>query len=461
MKHWVHLGIALSMWVATLALLGVVNKDWRSGRLDSISAYQLKKQPPKYSDSRGTVLKLFDDIGWETEPCMAKTMFNGTGDRDCYVKRTDIVTKTRAEMGCTNNRSPSCNCLTLVLRALADDNSTNILPGGFNGFGLNVQGARRNLTAALEECRWLHRNPFVADKPSGLTVRRVGLLFYLTTLTTFNLVDQSFMYLITPGFSEAGVAYSRGVLGLVAALLGLLVNLMVDTATATILVYVSIFPLFQLFWMEYVLQGALRNRPWLHPFYFTAILGVVTIIALVENSVFDFDNLQSELFNVSAIGFAYTVVVWFSGASKTVPSIHARARPSHDALSVLVYYAVFRVLLTTLAPYTTAPALNYLWLAPLVFALFGFGSSTWLQKVYEDEKRVKGESDKALAKFSHYTNNMSIIQLVLQFAVLWYYLAIHTRVDLTLISSVVFNSVQMNTTATQNWQTPVLAPVYP
>lgn len=52
-----------------------------------------------------------------------------------------------------------------------------------------------------------------------------------------------------------------------------------------------------------------------HPYFFAVILATLNCMALIENSVFDYENITFEIWKAHMISLLYFGTLWFSGKS--------------------------------------------------------------------------------------------------------------------------------------------------
>lgn len=481
MKQWVYLTAALAMWVTALSIFAITNSQYMSQRVDRVHTYQRTKFLSNYQSTKGNIQNLFvtnqaafgtpywDD---QTGPgCVGLNNFTTAANPTCYSKRTQLVTTIKQQMGCDVNKAPVCNCLTVLLRAVAQDNSTNSSQGAFTGIGKNLTGYGGYMAFALDECKWLFRNVHTAVESNMQIVRRTAILFYLTTLTTFNLLDHIWVPWLAARlgckteWSQSGVRTLVILLTLAAGLGG---HLGVEGQAFSIPCFISLAPLAILFWYEWYLPK-LPHKPWLHPYYFTASYGCIVVLALVENGVVDYDIIAAELFKVQLAGFLYLVVVWFymfpvesGGSLKPGFRDIFESKPLQDSILIGTTAAVALSVISATAPYTVSPAINYLWVLPGVFTLYAFGGITWahslkLSEFYGDlasdkVRRRKEELEASPAYFSPSKAFFCAAHLAIQLLLMLYYCNDYTEVNLTVISPAIFNTIQLNTNA--SWLLP-------
>lgn len=260
MKPYIHVVGALTLWIFAVVLLSnVQNTGTPTGsvmlRMDQVKTYAIQKIPINYDYARNMIINNFNTY-WipQTDDgagCLGLTQFNGTVNSACATKRNALVTTTRALMGCDTYKAPGCNCLNQVLKGISQDNSTgtvNTYTGTFIGKGLNMTGRFWDVLAGLDACHFLHHPPYIATQNGNVLVRRVGLLFFLTTVVTGNVFYQFF---ILPWVDSHGAGWSRliRIVGvLIWPLVGLFTVIGLEIGASNIMFYITLPPLFLLVW---------------------------------------------------------------------------------------------------------------------------------------------------------------------------------------------------------------------
>ena len=362
--------------------------------------------------------------------------------------------------------SQVCNCLTAVLRAVAQDNSANSTQGNFTGVGKNLAGLGGYLSYQLDECKWLYRNVHTAVESSSQMVRRTGVIFYMTTLTFFNLLDHTLIPWLIYKWNPWLGSMLRIVCFLLTAGVGLIANLVIEPSAFIVMTLITVIPVALLTWYELLLPPLpTAKRPWLHPYYFATSLGCLTVLAMIENGVQDYDAIAQEITKVQALSFLYMMVVWFYVFDRTDETHTSGYKDIFDSqpvqLSVLIAtgLAVSMSMNSMLAPYNWSPALNYLWILPQVFVLYAFGGITWVYSLKLSEfyggnevtlkRKAELESEANILSYFPTTKGyFCSIHLGIQLLVLYYYINSYDMVSLNIITQFQYNPVALNTTAT-------------
>lgn len=261
LKPYIHILIALSLWIFTVVLLAAQQSNWTPAsvvflKADQLRTYALNKIPVLYDGAggaRSTIITSFntqwtiptDDVG-----CFA--LVNWTGNAACASKRNALVTTTRTAMGCDLYRSAGCNCANQVLKAIANDtnpnrNLPNTFTGVFSTVGRNVSGQQANILEALDSCHFMHHPPYVAVQTGGNTIaRRACLLFILTTMVTGNAVVH---FMFGGSAVRNGFSWMPRILGvLVWPLVSLLVPVVLEGAATNLVLMIILPPLLVLGW---------------------------------------------------------------------------------------------------------------------------------------------------------------------------------------------------------------------
>ena len=324
LKPYVHVLIALGLWIFAVILLAFEQNNTMMLKLDQLRTYALNKIPFMYDGvggARATIITNFntqwtipnDDIG-----CFA--LVNWTGNAACATKRNLLVTSTRSAMGCDIYRAPGCNCANQVLKAIANDTNPNVnLPNTFTGvfstLGRNVTGQQANILAALDACHFMHHPVYVAvETANGNTmVRRVSMLFILTTFVTGNAV----LYFLFVGAAEQrGFNWMPRIIAILLwPIISGVVPVVLEGGATNIVILILLPPLLILFWYEWVVLSPHKTQ-FMHPYFFAVIMATLSVISLVENSVFDYDNIVFEIWKSHMVSCLYFGVLWFSSKAQ-------------------------------------------------------------------------------------------------------------------------------------------------
>lgn len=410
-KGYVHVLAALALWVFAVILLATEQNNSVMIQIDRAHTYSLNKYPQNFATAFSSIQQAFatywlpaDDSG-----CMALT--NLTPSPTCLSKRTNLVNSVRANTNCDlYYQSPACNCINWVLRGIANDTQTGGGPNRYAGNGqaamLNsaYQGSCRNISGmssqfqkALESCHYLYHSSYLAGESGSTIVRRVMLLFLLTTLVTGNAV--TYFFLRGPKDWWAVALRIAGMI--IWPLLAWLTAISVEFNFGTLISAIVGPPFFILFFYELMADTAGVHDAFINPFFFAEILPVLAAMALVENEVLDFDNILIEILKCHMVSFLYLGVAWFT--VKSQDSEHSKAemvfytrKAQQEAILISTFLAFLITVNSAMAPYTVAPTLNVLWWLPSVFTIFAFVAILWMApwdrfKDYESTKLGPGQ----------------------------------------------------------------------
>ena len=262
MKPYMHVVGALTMWIFAVVLYANVQNTSSPTnsvmlRMDQVKTYAIQKIPINYDYARNMIVNNFNTY-WnpvtdDYSGCLGLTNWAGqsASNLTCAAKRNTLVTTTRALMGCDTYKAPGCNCLNQLLKGISQDNSSgtvNTYTGTFIGKGLNMTGRFWDILASIENCHFLHHPPYIATQNGNVLVRRVGLLFFLTTLVTGNAFYQFFLL---PWVDSRSAGWSRliritGVL--IWPIIGFSTVVGLEVAASNIMLYITLPPLILLVW---------------------------------------------------------------------------------------------------------------------------------------------------------------------------------------------------------------------
>ena len=277
-KPYVHILAALSIWAFVVALLAQEQGSTVMLHLDQVHTYALSKVPATYDGmggARATIINAFNTY-WlvpndEAVPNGCFYLVNWTGNSACQTKRQTLVTSTRTAMGCDLYKSAACNCLNQVLKAIANDTTSltsSVVTGVFQTVGRNLSGQQPSILAALDACHFMHHPPYIATETlaSGAAstsnvnanswIRRVGLLFVLSTMVTGNAV----LYFVFPpgAFGSYGTAL-RTLAVLVWPVVSLATVAGIEGAAVNVLLYIVLPPFLILVWYSLTRARAISS----------------------------------------------------------------------------------------------------------------------------------------------------------------------------------------------------------
>ena len=475
MKVWIYIIGALAIWATAVGILYSTNAGYMSSKIDRVHTYQRTKYVSNYLNTRNTLMGYFTNVVpaygtpyWDDQTgggCISQQTFPANATSNCFAKRTTLVLNAKQQMGCDVNKAPICNCYSVILKGVASDNSPNASQGNFTGVGKNLGGLGGYTMYALDNCKWMFRNVFIAQENGNQVVRRTGFLFYLTTLTFFNLIDQTLVPWALHKWTPDYAPYARVLVILLTMVAGLVANLVVESAAVLTIVLVVVVPLILLFWYEMFLPKVPhKKRVWLHPYYYVTTLQCLLVLGMVENGIQDWDALFAEIMKGHATGFAYMFIAWFYTFDRWEPAPNPKykdifdAKPVQDALLIATVTAAILAFSPLFAPYNWAPTLNYLYLTPQLFMLFAFGGVTWIHslklsdfyggsRLTEERKDVLEAESNTLSYFPTTKAYFATMHLGITMLVLMYYTVAFDQTNIGIVPNV-FNSIQLNASAT-------------
>lgn len=189
----------------------------------------------------------------------------------------------------------------------------------------------------------------------------------------------------------------------------------------------------------------------MHPYFFAVGLAACAVIALVENSVADYNNITYEIWKAHMVSALYFAVYWFTSKSRSaVTDTRDYAyRAQQEAVFVALALAVLSLLTSAIAPYTDAAYTNYLLWIPLQLALAAFLDVVYLSHLdphVDQKKQTPTETVPATAYW------ISSLVLVLKALVVIYYWRDYSVVWHAMYENVPTRSIQYN--ASYAWLTP-------
>jgi hypothetical protein len=196
-----------------------------------------------------------------------------------------------------------------------------------------------------------------------------------------------------------------------------------------------------------------HHKPFfLHPYFFAVILATTSVIALVENSVFDYDNITYEVWKAHMVSTLYFAVYWFTGKSERLEINREYFNPfaTHaqlESVFIAMVLAVLSLLTTAMAPYTSVAYTNYLLWIPLQFAVIAFLDLIYLSR---QDPQWTPKQDAWFIPDSVYM--VSGVILILKALVVIYYWRDYSTIWHAMYEYVPTRSIQYN--ASYGWLTP-------
>jgi len=334
MKPYIHILAALAIWVFVVVLLGTEQNNTVMQRLDQVHTYALSKMPANYDNNGGARSLIINAFNARWNPytddapfgCMTLLQWNATPNATCKANREGLVTDTRKAMNCDLYRSPACNCIHQVMKLVAND--INVGNNGFTGtFATtatkSLAGQQGNMLAALDACHFLHHPAYLATETlsngnaayngnQNTLIRRVGLLFVLSTMVTGNAV----VYFLLPTGYTSGSESTMRLLGIIIwPIVAFSTVAGIEGSALNLLLYILLPPVIILIWYEWFSMSKHKVQ-FVHPFFFAVILATLAVIALIENEVLDYDNITFEIWKAHMISFVYFGVLWFTSKAQ-------------------------------------------------------------------------------------------------------------------------------------------------
>lgn len=330
MKPYIHILAALAIWIFVVVLLGTEQSNYTMQRLDQVHTYSLSKMPAIYDNTGGARATIINSFNARWNPytddapygCMTLLNWSAGANATCKINREGLVNDVRKAMNCDLYRSPACNCVNMVMKMVANDMNANnyAFTGNFATTATkSLAGQQGNMLAALDACHFLHHPAYLATQTlssgsaaytanQNTLVRRVGLLFVLSTMVTGNAV----VYFMLPtGYAGSGQSITRLLGVLIWPIISLATVAGIEGSAINLLLYIILPPVAILIWYEWFSMSAHRIQ-FVHPFFFAVIMATLSAMALVENEVLDYDNITFEIWKAHMISFLYFGVLWFT-----------------------------------------------------------------------------------------------------------------------------------------------------
>lgn len=444
MKQYLHIIGPLALWGIALALYIITMNNDIPKRVDSIRTYELQKRPSTFADAWSNIKDTFLQ-SWADDACFTSTNFT-TLTTACATARSTILTTVQTQMECTKYGSQACKCVNQVLKGVYSNTTMK-----------NLANMKDVLQYTIKSCRWLMHNAHVAVSTREVWIHKTGLLLLLTTLVAGNAFDLIFADPYVKSWTRMSRFLFKVVSSLFWGLLAFIVMIPLDNNAFWLILTIMIPPILILFIYEFYLAESITNTPFVHPYFFAAILSAVVLLAHVEMGVLDDDVLSFELTKGALVSFIYMQVTfrYLETHGITAEEVTKSKFVEDGALrSVLLATSLYMVGL--MAPYTKTGDDNFMWFTPLVFVLFSFGSVTWIASYKYNELFASHNSQKskAVSEMSSYITgakeHSSSILMGFVFVIVLYYLREHSTVHRALIDNFPINSLQYNTNWT--WQ---------
>ncbi len=170
-------------------------------------------------------------------------------------------------------------------------------------------------------------------------MRRVGLLFVLSTMVTGNAV----VYFMLPmGYSGSSNSATRLLGILIWPIVSLVTVAGLEGSALNLLLYIMLPPFIILFWYEWYSMSAHKIQ-FIHPFFFAVITATLAVIGLVENEVLDYDNITFEIWKAHMISFLYFGLLWFTSKKQMHENSTGFMSRAQQVKMALTPLAIWRV----------------------------------------------------------------------------------------------------------------------
>ena len=184
-----------------------------------------------------------------------------------------------------------------------------------------------------------------------------------------------------------------------------------------------------------------------HPYFFAVILATSSVISLIENSVFDYDNITYEIWKSHMVSSIYFAVYWFTAKAEYMHAMQRDFvnRDQQEAVMVAVGLAFLSLVTSAVAPYTSVAYTNYLMWLPVALATGAFLDVLWVSQ----QERKAAESQKTDEKdqrwnFRFNVYYVSTFFIILKAAVVIYYWRDYSTVYIAMNQRTPTRSIQYN-----------------
>lgn len=188
-----------------------------------------------------------------------------------------------------------------------------------------------------------------------------------------------------------------------------------------------------------------------HPYFFNVALATAAVIALVENSVGDYDNITYEIWKAHMVSALYFAVYWFTSKSRVsvTDTKDFAYRSQQEAVFTAVVLAVLSLLTTAMAPYTSVAYTNYLLWIPLQLALAAFIDVVYLSNLDPHVDQKNRTPTETVPNTAYW---ISSLILVIKALVVIYYWRDYSTIYNTMNQKIPTRSLQYN--ASYAWLSP-------
>lgn len=448
MKHYFHLLAPLIMWIIGVILYaGTINNEIPK-KIDAVHTYQIVKKPISFADAWYSIRDSFSRH-WPDDTCYTPTYFAPASD--CNTKRNTLATEVIASMDCDKYVSQSCSCIKEILKGVRSSTNSSI--------GKNLAGRKDSTLYALESCRWLMHNTHVLVSSNKVWAQRTAIVLLILTLITGNAADWVVVNPFTAPFKDN---MSKAMVKIITiffwGMLALAITVTVENNTFALFLLILLPPVVLLALYEiYLPMYHFDHRPFLHPYFFTTILGALTLLGLVEAGVSDFDVIVFEILKCNVAAFVYLQLVWKYMLNKShineVDFAQSNYVEDGTLRSAILITGLYLVGLW--APYPTTTTNNLMWFAPFMWVLISAASVVWVSSFEYNSwfggnvKKNQPKSDKEGENgINSALAHVSALVMIFGFLILMYYLRENATIYRVLVDKYPTRAIQYNSSAT-------------
>ena len=178
-------------------------------------------------------------------------------------------------------------------------------------------------------------------------------------------------------------------------------------------------------WSRVAKESDTRRQTYLHPYSFYQILVHLQLIALIENGVFTFHVLVTAVFTCNIVALAYAAVL-FIAHGKLWKAENGKPRTGEITGYIMILVLVGLTYAFNMMPsYPLNSELNFLWLLPVIFAVFCFSQVVVLEHLLGEDVDEPTDASGRMKKLQ-FTNSVHLLNMGHTFvvaAVIVYYAA--------------------------------------
>lgn len=446
MKQYIHLLAPITLWAIGLALYIVTLNNTLPKRVDSIKTYRLQKRPHSYEDALYNMKEAFVR-NWPTDACFGP--INVTADPTCLATRTDLSTSILAAMECTTYTSQACKCIEKITVGLTSSTGS---------IAKDLRGKKDDTVYAIDSCKLLMHNAHTAVFSGKVWAQKTAMLFLILSIVLGNAVDWILVnqYIESSQWDGFTASIIKIVNMMVWAFVPMIVSVSLDFNTLQIYLYTIVPPLIILFLYEsYKGSYYFPEYPFIHPYTFACVLGILTFLANAEAGILDNDILIVEIVKCNIAAYIYLQAVW-KYMIKHTEKDYSKSKFVEDGTlrAILLVFTLYVV--GTMPPYPTACTFVMMWYTPFLWVVLAFASVLWVCSF--DYERNFGDKVKAIrTKYGKWdllpaSQHVATIVLIYVSLLVLYYLRENSTVFADLVDKYPINTLQYNTTT--SWMRP-------